>query len=108
MVVKIFTDKHSVVTTAVWWPTRATLKKLFLAFFKKKTKKKRFKNKNNFTFISKALSFRKYFLNEAFLFKKKICFGNTFTFVFKLRSFRFENKNNLIFVSKHFRFANVF
>jgi len=60
-VVKIFTDKHSVAMTAVWWSMRATLKKLFLAFFKKKQKKTFQKQKQFYfhfqnTFVSQIFS----------------------------------------------------
>jgi len=50
-----------------------------------KLKSFRFKNKNNFIFVSKTLSFRKCFLNKnVFVLKKNYFpFGNTFTFVSK-------------------------
>jgi len=74
----------------------------FWHFFETKKAKKRFKNENNFTFVSKTLSFRKYFLNKNIFVLKNFYFrcGNSFTFVCKLKSFCLKNKNNFTFVSK--------
>ena len=61
------------------------------------------------------LSFRKHFrfanvfCVKTFSVKTKLFrFGNTSTFVCKLKYFSFKYKNILLSFRKHFRFANIF